>query len=136
MPWPSRRRGIIAVNTAVYVGYKHRGVKGALATVLGIILPSWIIIVAVAAVFSRIDDIIWVQKAFAGIRIVVAALILNTVWSLGKRVIKTRWDVLFMLGAFTAIVVFGVSTPWIVLTAGIAGLAVMSVGSVLERRRS
>lgn len=127
--------GIIAVNTAVYVGYKHKGTRGALAATLGIVAPSWLIIIAVAAVFSRIDDLAVVRKAFAGIRIVVTAMILNTVIDLGKRVVRTRWDLVFMLAAFTAIVGFGVATPWVVLGAGLAGLAVMAAGRIAERRQ-
>ena len=71
--------GIIAVNTATFIGYKLRGVPGAVVATLSLVLPSFIIIGVIAAVLQNFAEYPLVQTAFAGIRVVVTVLILNAV---------------------------------------------------------
>lgn len=82
--------GPIAVNTSVFVGYKLRGVAGALAGTLGTVLPSFICMVAIAMFFVGIKDDPAVAAVFTGIRPAVAALIAASVWSLGAKA-KLTW---------------------------------------------
>ena len=86
--------GIIAVNTATFVGYKRRGAAGGIVATLGVALPSLVIITALAGVIDRFSDLTWVQHAFAGIRACVCVLILNAVIKLGKSAIKDKWGVI------------------------------------------
>ena len=65
--------GIIAVNTATFVGHKVKGVWGGIAATLGVVSPSLIIITVIAMVLENFMDILWVQNAFAGIRVAVCA---------------------------------------------------------------
>ena len=67
--------GAIALNTAVFIGYKTRGYKGALASLLGVVLPSFLIIIAIALFFSQMRENMVVDAAFKGMRPVVIALI-------------------------------------------------------------
>ena len=67
--------GAIAINTSIYVGYKHGGFIGALAAILGTVLPSFIIILLIAMVFTDIQDNPTVEKVFKGMRPAVVALI-------------------------------------------------------------
>ena len=62
--------GIIAVNTATFIGYKHAGVIGGVAATLGIVFPSLVIITLLAGVISTFSHVVWLQNAFAGIRVV------------------------------------------------------------------
>ena len=71
--------GIIAINTATFVGYKLRGVTGAVLTTFGVVAPSIIIIMLIAAVLQNFMDNPHVTQAFAGIRIVVVALVAEAV---------------------------------------------------------
>ena len=71
--------GVIAVNTAVFVGNKVRGLLGAIAASLGVISPSIAIIVAIAAFIQSFSELEIVQNAFAGIRVAVCVLILTAV---------------------------------------------------------
>ena len=76
--------GIIAVNTATFIGYKLRGVPGAIVATLSLVFPSFIIISIIAAVLQNFAEYPVVQNAFAGIRVVVTVLILNAVIKLLK----------------------------------------------------
>ena len=80
--------GIIAVNAASFIGYKLRGVAGLISATLGVISPSLIIIVLIAALLSNFMDNQYVQWAFGGIRISVIALIINTVIDMWKKGVK------------------------------------------------
>ena len=75
--------GIIAVNVATFVGYKRRGVSGAIAATAGIVSPSLIIIMILATFISNFAEITWVQKALKGINVVVGALLVQSVISMG-----------------------------------------------------
>ena len=113
--------GIIAVNTATFVGYKRRKVIGGITTTLGVISPSLIIIVAIAMLLSNFMDIIWVQHAFAGIRVAVCALILSSVLKLVKSNVKRWWHWPLAIAAFLA-VSFGLSPVWVVAATAVLGL--------------
>lgn len=114
--------GIIAVNTATFVGYKMKGILGGIIATLGMIAPSIVIITAIAAFLHSFQDIVYVQYAFAGIRAAVVALILNTVIKLGK---KSLVDVaaIIMFVAVTALsLLTNVSPAVFVIAAGVCGI--------------
>lgn len=77
--------GVIAVNTASFVGYRVRGVKGAIIATIGVILPSFTIISIVATFFSDFQQLKWVNYAFLGIRAGVIVLIIGAAINLAKR---------------------------------------------------
>lgn len=92
--------GIIAVNAASFIGYKLRKIGGLISATLGVISPSLIIIVLVAALLKQYMDNQYVQWAFGGIRICVIALIIDTVWDMWQKGIKdVRGYVVFALAA-------------------------------------
>ncbi len=74
--------GVMAVNTAIFIGYKMRGWKGVVVTTLGSVLPSFIIIMLVATVFTRFKQYPLVEAAFKGIRPAVVALIAAPLWKM------------------------------------------------------
>lgn len=71
--------GIIAINTATLIGYKLRGVRGALVATTGMVLPSLVVIITIAIFFHQFQDYQLVQQAFRGIKIGVVALIVDVV---------------------------------------------------------
>ena len=77
--------GIIAVNTATFIGQKYKGTVGAIATTLGLVFPSVVIISCLAMVIEAFSHIQWVQHAFGGIRVCVCVLIANAVVKLYKK---------------------------------------------------
>ena len=86
--------GVMAVNTAIFIGYKMRGWKGVVYTTLGSILPSFIIILLIATVFTRFRQYPLVEAAFRGIRPAVVALIVAPLYKMAKKagMMKTRKD--------------------------------------------
>ncbi len=112
--------GPISLNTAVFVGYKQRGYSGALAAVLGVVLPSFFIILAVALFFAGMRDNHWVDAAFRGMRPAVVALIVAPIVGLAKGM---HW-MLIAVAAATSLVVwyFGISPVWLLLAGAMGGL--------------
>ena len=80
--------GVIAVNTATFVGQKSRGTAGALFCTLGVVFPSLVIITLIAAFLSNFAHLPLVQNAFAGVRVCVCVLIFNAVTKLWKKSVK------------------------------------------------
>ncbi len=114
--------GIIAVNTATFVGYKTKGISGAIFATLGIITPSMLIVGTIAAFISNFQDLEIVQHAFGGIRAAVVALILSAILKLAKKSIVDIATLIIFL-AVTALSVFTDLSPVIfVLVAAACGL--------------
>lgn len=115
--------GIIAVNTATFVGMQRKGIWGAIFATVGIVLPSLVIISVLAAFISNFAEISFVRNAFAGIRVCVCVLVGNAVVKLWKKSVVDLptlllFLVIFLLGIFTDI-----SPVVFVLLAGLAGIA-------------
>ena len=120
--------GIIAVNTATFVGYKKSKVLGSVVATLGMVFPSLVIISVIAAVLSSFADIPAVQHAFAGIRIAVCALIASAVIKLAKSNVKNLTQIIIAVAAFIIIAVFGASPVVVVIASAIAGLLLGKFG--------
>ena len=114
--------GPLAVNTSVYVGYMLRGVRGAMASVAGCILPSIIIILVVAALFDQISSSGYVQAAFSGIRPAVVVLIISAAIKIGKPVVRSRVELALAVGALVLVAFVRVSPALVVTAAAVCGL--------------
>jgi len=91
--------GIIAVNTATFVGYKQKGILGAIVATLGMVFPCIVIITVLAGVLTMFRSNVYVQKAFSGIRIAVSALIFVSVFRLAKKaVVNVNTAIVAVLG--------------------------------------
>ncbi|MCR5344743.1 MAG: chromate transporter [Lachnospiraceae bacterium] len=114
--------GIIAVNTATFVGYKKRKALGGFMTTLGVISPSIIIITIVAAFLGNISDNVYVQKALWGIRVAACALILEGILKIGKKGIKDAFGVIIFLLALLSVLFLGAKSVIIVISSIIIGI--------------
>lgn len=112
--------GIIAVNAASFIGYKRKGLLGLISSTLGVISPSIIIIVAVAAFLRRYMDNQYVQWAFGGIRLSVIALIIDTVIGMWKSGVKNLRDYFIFLVAVGLLIFFNLSAIAVVIMAAAA----------------
>jgi chromate transporter len=115
--------GIIAVNAASFIGYKLRKIGGLISATLGVISPSLIIIILVAALLRKYMDNQYVQWAFGGIRISVIALIIDTVWDMWQKGIKDVRGYVVFAAAALLLWFFDLSAILIVILA--AGFAFM-----------
>ncbi len=113
--------GIIAVNTATFIGYKNKGILGAIIATLGVVFPSVVIISIIAAFITNFTDIPVVKYAFNGIRVCVCVLILNAVQKLAKSSLVDKWAYVIFGIVFVLAFVFDVSAALLVILAGIAG---------------
>ncbi len=121
--------GVIAVNTATFIGYKQKGVLGAIMATLGVVLPSLLIITVIATVLQNFMEYKIVQHIFGGIRVVVAVLIVNAVITMGKKAIKDLLCVFLAIASFSASLIFpGLSPVLVVLAAALIGLVTMKKG--------
>ena len=121
--------GVIAVNTATFIGQKRRGIIGGIVATLGVVFPSLIIIAALAGVIDAFSHLAWVQHAFAGIRVCVCVLIFNAVLKLWKGAVKDVWGLVIFL-VILALSVFTKLSPIIyVLAAAVAGLLIKNLGA-------
>ena len=117
--------GIIAVNTATFVGYKVKKVSGGITATFGVVAPSVIIITIIAAVLSSFADIPAVRNAFAGIRVAVCVLIINSVVKLLKKsVVDKLTAAVYITVALCAIIFPGISPVIFVVAAALAGIIV------------
>ena len=123
--------GIIAVNTATMIGYRKRGIVGAIVATLGEVTPSVVIITILASVLTRVQDFAVIQRAFGGIRIAVCALIVQSVLTLSKKSITNTGTVLLFLASVALTLIIGLSPIAVVVLAIVAGLI---IGKVKERR--
>ena len=114
--------GVIAVNTATFIGYKYGGVLGGFVATAGVVFPSLIIIMVIAAFISNFAHLEWVQHAFAGIRVGVAVLMINSVIKLAKAAIVDWKAVLIFLTVFGGAVFTPVSPMIYIVAAGVAGI--------------
>jgi chromate transporter len=119
--------GVIAVNVATLIGWQKRGVKGALAATAGLVAPSFIIIIIIAAFLDILTDSSIVARVFAALRICVAALVVNAVLPFFKRGIINRFTLLLFIISFCAFMFFDLSPAMIVFLCGAAYIAYAAV---------
>lgn len=115
--------GIIAVNTATFVGFKEKKLSGAIFATLGIVSPSLVIITVIAALLSNFAHIAAVQNAFAGIRVAVCVLILNSIVKLWKKSVVDK----LTLGVFIAVFLGSVLLSHVSPVMFIVGAAVLGI---------
>ncbi len=115
--------GIIAVNTATFIGYKQKGVPGALVATYSLVLPSFLIIGLIAALLRNFADYALVKNAFAGIRVAVTVLILNAVVKLLRSSVTDRITACIFVAVAVLAYVLDVSPVLFVLAAAALGIA-------------
>ncbi len=123
--------GVIAVNTATFVGQKRKGILGGIVATLGVVFPSIVIISLLAGVIEAFSHIEWVQHAFGGIRVCVCVLIINAVIKLLKKsVIDFKALIIFI--AVTLLSFFTDLSPVIfIIIAAVLGIAI----KIIEGRK-
>ena len=114
--------GVIAVNTSTYIGYQQGGIMGSAAGTLGMITPSLIIITLIATVLKQFMDYPAVLHALSGIRVVVCAVMFNTVLSMAKAGIKDLLGTFLFLAGFLLATFSPVPTVILVLCAAVTGI--------------
>ena len=112
--------GPIALNTSVFVGYKMKGYAGAVCALLGVVVPSFTILLIIAIYFSNIRDNRWVDAAFKGMRPAVVALIVAPIINLSKGLGWGR----YIVAAVVALLIWYVelSPIWLIILGIVVGI--------------
>lgn len=116
--------GVIAVNTATFLGIKLNGFWGALAASLGVITPSIIIIIIIAIFFTRFREVTEIANAFRGIRIAVLSLLILTIYRMIRKSVKDIWGIILAIVSFICVMFFGVSAIYVIIGAAIISIVI------------
>lgn len=122
--------GIIALNVSTFIGYRLKGFLGAVCTLFGMVLPSLLIISSLAYGLAYIWENVYIQHAFAGMRLMIAALLAPMVVKMIQKSVIDLWTYAILIMAFAA-TFYGILSPlFIVLISSMTGL-----GLVMMKRR-
>ncbi len=116
--------GVIAINSSIFVGNKVSGIAGAFFAALGTILPALFSILLILSFLSGLEDNVYVEKIFSGIRAATAALVLMTAVRMGKVILKEKQAYFIAAIVFVIIVIMNISAVWGIIFGGIAGIAI------------
>ena len=120
--------GVIAVNTATFVGYSVAGVPGGIVATLGVVFPSLLIITVIAGILTNFADIPAVRSAFAAIRVCVCVLIFNAVIKLWKKAVPDKAALMLFLLVFVLSVFLDISPIVFVVLCAVAGIVLTRMG--------
>ena len=120
--------GIIAVNTATFIGQKYKGTVGAIFTTIGVVFPSIVIISLLAGIIETFSHLVWVQNAFGGIRICVCVLIANAVVKLYKKAVVDKLTLAIFLIVALGGYFLDLSPVVFVIASAVAGIVLHSKG--------
>lgn len=126
--------GIIAVNTASFIGYKRKGIIGAIVATIGLVTPSLILISIISKFFKEFQDIRSVQYAFNGIQVVVVALIAVTVKNMFKQSVKDNYGIILFILAFIIIAFLKLSPIIVVVSSALVGVVKFRKRDLGEKR--
>ena len=114
--------GIIAVNTATFIGCKQAGLLGGILASIGVVFPSLVIITVIAGVLQSFAEVQAVKSAFAGIRVCVCVLIFNAVLKLWKGAVKDKAALALFLLVYILSIFLDISPVFYVLFCALAGI--------------
>ena len=121
--------GPIMVDFTAYVGYRLRGVPGALAATLGFVLPAFVLVTALSVAYFAGGELPWVHKLFLGLEALVIGVLANVTLKLGQQAIKGRIELFIALAAFIALL-FKVNAILVPLVAlGVGAMAISRPGA-------
>jgi chromate transporter len=120
--------GAISVNAASLIGYRRRGIPGAIFSTAGLVLPSLVIIIVIASFIQNFSELPAVKSAFAGIRVVVAVFVVNAVIRLLKSTLTDKICGCIFALSFIAAAFLNVSPILIIVFASIAGIVLKGIG--------
>ncbi len=115
--------GPLAINAATFVGSRVGGVPGAFSATLGVVLPSFFIILLIAGVLTRVEHFAIVQKAFRGVRAGVLVLIASALVSLFRQLPRRTFTYIALAAAFAAACLAQADSIAILILCALCGIA-------------
>ena len=127
--------GVIAVNTATSVGFKLRGVLGALVATLGVVLPSFCIIFGLSFAIRAFRDNVWYRAAFAGIQACVTILVINAFIKMVRQIDKDVFSFLVMFAAFAVAVFTKFNVIFVILIGAVLGICYTLIVNAVRAKK-
>lgn len=125
--------GIIAVNTATFIGYYQAGVLGGIFATLGMVAPSVIIITIVASVLQNFMNYPIVASALTGINAIVCALLAHTVITLGRKSLVNAMSIVLFIVGLVACFVFDIAPILLVVFGGVIGIVYNKIKEIKQK---
>lgn len=113
--------GAVAINLSTFVGYKIKGIRGAVMSCLGMILPSFFIILFLSGFLIKYQDNIYMKNAFRGVRPAVVALILVSVYKLQKSVERSKFTFVLLAVGLSMLLIFNLNPIAVITFSALAG---------------
>ena len=119
--------GVIAINSATYIGRRIKGVRGSLAATIGVIAPSFMLIILAVTFLGAIGENRYIIGAFTGIKAAVSGLIIVTAVRLAKQSLTSLFQWVLAVASLLAIGFFGITAIWAILAGAVAGIVYNAV---------
>lgn len=119
--------GVIAINSATYIGRRIKGVRGSLAATIGVIAPSFMLIILAVTFLGAIGENRYIIGAFTGIKAAVSGLIIVTAVRLAKQSLTSVFQWVLAVASLLAIGFFGITAIWAILAGAVAGIVYNAV---------
>ncbi|MGM0904171.1 MAG: chromate transporter [Bacillota bacterium] len=119
--------GAIAINSSTFIGYRIGGIKGAIAALLGVFLPTFLIVVVLSIVFLQIQDNPKIEAAFQAIRASIVALIVYAGYMIGKTAIVDKTTLFISIGSMTVLLFFHIHPVFIILFGIFLGISIVNL---------
>lgn len=114
--------GVIAINMATYIGRKQKGLSGSICATVGVILPSFAIIILVVELLHGLGENPYLDGALTGIKAAATGLIAYSAYKVGKKVLTGPFQWILAVISFLAIAAFGVNAVWMILAGMLLGV--------------
>ena len=124
--------GIIAINTATFIGYKQRGIAGGIVATLGMVFPSIVIITIVFSILEAFQENFYVQSALKGIQTAVCALITLSVIKLAKKSIVDIPTLIICIATLLGMILFSISPVLFIIAGAVLGIAISIIKTKKE----
>ncbi|PTY39102.1 chromate transporter [Brachyspira hampsonii] len=128
--------GVIAVNSSLLTGFKVAGIFGGIMAGIGVMAPSFIIILMIAPIFERFQNTEYVHKAFLGIRGAIAGLILLSAFGMGKQVIKDKFTAFLFILSFVLVVFLNFNVIYTLLLSALIGWIYYIINKYIVKKQS
>lgn len=123
--------GPIAINSATFVGYRAAGFFGAMSATLGVVLPSFVVILAISYILEEFQSFKPVQYAFFGIRAGVLALVIKALWTMYKKCPKGAVSYILLAASFVLAAFTDINVIFVIIGCAVFGL----ISSIIAERR-
>ena len=128
--------GVIAVNTATGVGFRLRGVAGAIVATAGVVLPSFVIITALSFFIQTFENNTWYKAAFTGVQACVTVLVINAFVKMFRQLERGWFSALLVAGAFIVALFTDFNVIFLIIIGGVLGIAYSFAADAVAKRKN